>query len=290
MNNNEVVEVAGFESNTTPVNLTTGDVAISAREQHEIQAAIISAKRFPRDEAASYVKAMKSFQRPTLADNATYCFPRSGTKISGPSIDCARELARCWGNIRYGIRLIANEDKQIHIKCFAFDLESNNYIEAEDRFEKLVQRKGRDGLTKWIEPDERDLRELIFRRGAILVRNCILQILPPDLIDDALRVAEKTLLDANAGKLKQNREDAIRRIVFAFDSIGVSSGMLEKKLGHDLAVLTEQELTELQGIYRSLKDGHSARHEHFEFVGKEEQFEAMDLNAKLKGNLKDDKK
>jgi len=77
-----------------------GGLAVISREQHEIQAAIISAKKFPRDENQAYAKAIKSVQRPSMAESATYNFPRGGKSISGPSVDLARELARCWGNIR----------------------------------------------------------------------------------------------------------------------------------------------------------------------------------------------
>ena len=47
--------------------------------------------------------------------------------------------------------------------------------------------------TEWTVPDERDLRELTNRRGAICVRNAILALVPPDLVEDAMATADQTL-------------------------------------------------------------------------------------------------
>src|SRR5690606_35974269 len=117
------------------------------------------------------------------------------------------------------------DDEQVHIRGYALDLETNTYAEAEDRFAKLIQRK-RNGRTQWVEPDERDLRELVNRRGAICVRNAILQVLPADVIEDALRQSEETLRKAAAGELKQDRAGAIRRLALAFDELGVSTAAI----------------------------------------------------------------
>jgi len=74
--------------------------------------------------------------------------------------------------------VVSLTDEHVHIRGFAIDLETNASTEYEDQFKRLVQRKGRDGETHWVQPDERDLRELIGRRGAILVRNAILSYTP----------------------------------------------------------------------------------------------------------------
>ena len=153
-----------------------GELAAVAREQNEIQSAIVSAKKFPRNEQAAFVKALNSFRRQSMAEAATYSFPRGGKTVEGPSVDCARELARVWGNIRYGLRVVSQDENRLHIRAYALDLETNTYVEAEDEFSKLIQRKDKlSGATRWVTPDERDLRELMNRRGAIAIRNCLLQ-------------------------------------------------------------------------------------------------------------------
>lgn len=253
-----------FEHNSPAIQASAGMVAAAAREQHEIQAAMTIAKKFPRDEANAYSKIMKSFSRSGLAEDAVWGFPRGGKKITGPSVHCAREIARCWTNLNHGLRVVDIDERYAHIKGRCFDWESNVCIEAEDKFEMLIQRKNYNtGITEWVTPDERDGRELINRRGAILVRNCILQCIPPDLIDDAVQQAAKTMQLKAANQLKENREDTVKGIIKYFVPLGVNVAMLSEYLGHGLDLITEEQLTDLRTIARSLKDGNSKREEIF---------------------------
>jgi len=248
----------------------TGALAAVTREQTEIQSAIIVAKKFPRNEAESYSRAVKSFERPAMAEAAAYRFPRGGTNIEGPSVDTAREIARCWKNIRYGLRIadVRHDFTQkcdfIKIKGYAHDLEANNYVETEDEFRALIQRKNKKtNATEWVQPDERDLRELVNRRGAICVRNALLQVLPPDVVDEVLRTARETLRRAAAGELEQNRDDAVRRLAVAFDRIAITVPMIERFLGHKLDVISDEELAQLRTIWKSISDGQARREEFF---------------------------
>lgn len=254
----------GFDSSVPAVSNEIGVAAATSREKEEIQAAIIAAKKFPRDESASYVKAMKSFNRPSMAESALYSFPRGGKTIQGPSVDCARELARCWGNIRYGVQILSSDHESVHIRGFAYDLETNNRTESEAKFSKKIQRKNKHtGVTEWIEADERDLRELVNKHGAIAVRNALLQILPPDVVDDAEKAARETMAKAARNELGTNREDTVRKLAKAFDEIGVSSEMLSGWLGRDIKLITEDEIVSLKSIFKSIRDGNSQRDEHF---------------------------
>jgi hypothetical protein len=257
--------MSGFEGSAANAGALAqhgGALSSVAREEAEIKAAIVLARSSPRDELAAYNRIIKSCQRPTFAEGARYCFPRGDSKITGPSVQMAREAARCWGNIRYGLRVVTEDDKSMHIKGYAYDLETNNYVEAEDKFKKLIQRKSREG-TRWIEPDERDLRELINRRGAFCVRNALLQLLPPDVIEDALDAAVETMRAAANGELKQDRGAAIRRLVLAFDELQVTTEMLAAYLGHSLDLVTDQEMVDLRSVYKSIRDGQSVRGDHF---------------------------
>lgn len=263
--------LAGFEGSAANVGAIAnqvGAVASVAREEAEVKAAIVLARRFPRDEAAAYTKIMRSCDRPGFAEGAAYRFPRGGQNVTGPSVDLARELARCWGNVRYGLRVVSADADTIHIKGYAYDCETNNYTEAEDKFARLVQRKNKGtGVTEWVPPDERDTRELVNRRGAICVRNAILQLMPPDLIDDALERTTTTMRKAAAGEIKQDPAQAMRRMAAAFAEFGVTSEMLAKKLGHSLAEMSPDELASLRQIYASIRDGQSKREEYFEIGG-----------------------
>jgi hypothetical protein len=259
--------MAGFEGSAASggeLATQAGTVAAVAREEAELKAAIVLARSAPRDEAAAYTRIMKSCERPAFAEGALYRFPRGGQSVEGPSVDLAREMARCWGNIRYGLRIVTEDDDRVHIKGYAFDLETNNCVEAEDKFAKLVMRKNRQtNRTEWVKPDERDLRELVNRRGAICVRNAILQLLPPDIVDDARDKVAETMKRAASGEIKQDKAAAIRRMALAFSEHGVTTEMLTEYLGHELALVNEDELAKLRGIFKSLADGVSKREEYF---------------------------
>ncbi len=259
--------LAGFQSSAAAGSAMAhqaGTVAAVAREEAEIKAAIVLARGNPRDEARAYTRIIQSCQRPTFAEGACYSFPRGGARVEGPSIDMARELARCWTNVRYGLRIVTEDAASVHIKGYAYDLEANNYVEAEDKFSKLIQRKNRDGGTSWVQPDERDLRELVNRRGAICVRNAILQLIPPDIIEDAVLKVGETMRKAAAGDLEQDRPAAIRRMVLAFANIQVTTEMLAGKIGNSVDNITDEQLAELRKIYASMRDGNSKREDHFE--------------------------
>lgn len=258
---------------------------LAHREQTDVQAAIVSAKHFPRNEVACSLAVVKSFSRASLAETARYTFPRGGKNITGPSVDCARELARIWGNMRYGLRIVGMTEELVHIRGYAVDLESNSQSEYEDQFKRLVQRKGRDGQTSWVTPDERDLRELIGRRGAILIRNAILSLLPSDVIDSALAAADKTLRGLASGELKASREDVVKNLAARFDLLGVSVAMLENYLGHSLTDANAEEVTELKSIGKSLSDGMTKREDHFELSSEAATDGSTPLN-RIKERLK----
>lgn len=223
--------------------------AALAEKQFEIQSAIIIARKYPRNEDQAFAKLMKACKRTAFAEEAAYSFPRGGTNVTGPSVNIAREAARLWGNIRYGLHIVRDDEESRQIRGWAYDVETNTKIEAEDDFAKLISRKGKGNVV----PDERDLRELTNRRGAILVRNCLLQLLPKDLIEDALDRCTQTL----KSNVEKDPDAARKRAILAFSDLGITPPMLEEKLGHPLAECTPKEIADLRKVYSSIKDGHS---------------------------------
>jgi hypothetical protein len=241
-----------------------GTASAIAREEAELKAAIVLARATPREELAAYRAIRKACQRPSFAAAAMYSFPRGNQQIVGPSVDLAREMARVWGNIDYGVRVVTEDETHIHLKGYAFDLETNARVTLEDKFRKLIQRKDkRTGETKWVTPDERDARELLNRRGAFLERNCILKLMPPDFIDDAMDEADATKAKSAKGELQADREGTVKKMVMAFDEVQVTPEMLSEYLGHAVDDVTDRELADLKAIFKSLRDGNSEREEYF---------------------------
>lgn len=261
-----------------PATTEVGAISAVAREQSEIQAQVLAAKKFPRDENAAIVRIQKAFARPGMAAKAQYSYERGGKPVVGPSVAAARELARCWGNIRAGSRIVSIDETYVHVKGQAFDLETNTYQETEAKFERLVQRK-----RGWIKPDERELRELANKQCSICERNATLRIIPKDVVDDAMATARATLRKQAAGKLKESREDTVKGIAVGFDTLGVTIEMLEQRLCHPLSLVNEDEVVELRGIYESIKDGNTDRRDYFDLgpVAPKSSKKTDDLNEQL---------
>jgi len=265
--------LSSFPENSPPVpavreSTAHGEAAVVASQETAGQVVRVAAQMAminPRKPMAARAELLESCQRPGFASAAEYSFPRGGKTIRGPSVDLAREGARCWGNIQYGFSVVSQSATEIHLQGFAWDLQANLRIEMEDRFRRLQQRTDRNtGETKWVEPDERDLRELVNRKGALLVRNCLLQVLPPDLVDEAVDRSRKTLQAVAKNAVAKNPKETAKGLVDAFAPLGVTVEMLEDRLGHNLEVITAEEYAELVTVGKSLRDGQSKREEHFE--------------------------
>jgi len=78
------------------------DVA-QTRAAQEVQAAVLLAKRFPRNETDAIARILQACKRKSLAEQSQYAYPRGGTKVEGPSIRLAEVLAQNWGNIESGV-------------------------------------------------------------------------------------------------------------------------------------------------------------------------------------------
>lgn len=229
-----------------------GELAVSmqtAMARHEIEGAIIVARRFPRNEDAAYARIIKSCQRPMFAVKARYSYPRGGQQIEGPSVDLAREMARCWGNIRYGADVIHDDDDSRTIRGWAWDVETNTKETQDSTFKKLVFRKGKG----WIKPDERDLLERTNSIAARCVRNCLLHLVPPDLKEEAIAEAKRTI----EGDVAKNPDEARRKMIRAFQTVGVQVEQLEVYLGHPLAQASPAEVADLRSVWKSISDGNS---------------------------------
>lgn len=215
--------------------------------QKETEGAIIIAKKFPRNSLDMYGKLIESTKRFGFADAATYSYKRGTTIISGPSINLAKEAARLWGNIRYGIDIVNDDDESVTIQAWAWDMENNTRDSQENKFKKLIYRK----VDGWKKPDERDLRELVNRHGSLTLRNCLLNLMPKDFIDDAVAQCKETLKN----RVGESPKETLKKVVKGFTDMGITVKMLETRLTHPLNECSVDEITDLREIYKSIRDG-----------------------------------
>ena len=144
-----------------------------SRQAQEVQAAMVIAKRFPRDEVDSYNRIMQSCKRRSLAESAMYEYPRGGTKVTGPSIRLAESMAQNWGNLDFGITELEQKNGESQVMAYAWDLETNTrQVKIFSVPHIRSTKKGNVPLT-----DPRDIYEMVANQGARRLRSCILAMI-----------------------------------------------------------------------------------------------------------------
>lgn len=237
-------------------NINQGTVAIEAsRAIAEAQGKLVIAKRFPRDEVAAYAKAMEACQRPTMAEKAFYSFPRGGQTVEGPTIRFAEELARCWGNIDYGIKELSQDDGKSEMQAYAWDLETN--AQSVQNFTNPHKREKTDRQTKTVVMEEltsqRDIYELNANMATRRLRSRILAILPAWFVEDAISECKKTLAGNNDIPLI----DRVKKMVVQFAKLGVTQEQIERRLKRKIDTMTADDFAQYVGIYNAIKGGES---------------------------------
>ena len=252
-------------------NINQGTVAIEAsRAIAEAQGKLVIAKRFPRDEVQAYNRVAQACQRKGIAEKAFYSYNRGGGTVSGPTIRFAEELARCWGNIDYGIKELSQDDGKSEMQAYAWDLETNAQSVQNFTNPHIREVGGKAKLLT----SQRDIYEINANMGARRLRSRILAILPTDLVDMAIAECKKTLVGNNDEPLI----DRVKKMVVAFGKIGVTQEQIEKRLNRKVDTMTVDDFTDYVGIYNAIKQGESKIFEWFEA-----EKVASDLTDALKG-------
>lgn len=240
-----------IESDDRQLRPATTETAV-ARETAAVQAAMIAAKKFPRDESTALDRVLKSCKRRGLAEVACYEYAKGGTKISGPSIRLAEVMAQNWGNMDFGFREVerkparAGNPGESTVEAYAWDLETN--VRRSMVFSVLHVRDTKQGRKPL--SDEREIYELVANQASRRIRACILAVIPGDIQDAAVEQCEKTL----QGSSEPVREQ-VAKMLQAFATIGVSSEMVAARVQHSVDAITAGELATLRRVYASIRDG-----------------------------------
>lgn len=273
--NNQIANI--YESNMQVQNkeLSATKEMVTTRQAQEVQAAMVIAKRFPRDEVEAFNRILKSCQRKTLAEQSMYEYPRGGQKVTGPSIRLAEALAQNWGNLDYGIVELEQNNGESQVMAYAWDLETNTRQSKIFSVPHIRATKhGNKTLT-----DPRDIYEMVANQGARRLRACILGVIPGDVIDSAVEQCQLTLKGANPEPLI----DRVRKMVKTFeDKFSVTKEMLEEYIGCNSDAFSENDFMRLRNIYGSLKDGMSKRDDYFKIKPAEKSVFELDNSEKTK--------
>jgi len=220
----------------------------TTRQAQEVQAAMIIAKRFPRDEQQSADRILAACSRKTLAENALYSFPRGGAEVTGPSIRLAEAIAQSWGNMDNGYIELEQANGESKVMAYAWDLETNT---RQSKVFTVPHRRDTSSGSKVL-TDSRDIYELVANQAARRVRSCILSLIPGDVVDMAVKQCEATLRASMEGVPIATR---IENMVKAFAEFEVTPEQLRGYIGKNVEAFDENDLVRLQKVYRSIKDG-----------------------------------
>jgi hypothetical protein len=242
----------------TPTHLGQATAVEQSRAVAEVQAAVVVAQQCPRSITAAQAAMRESCAQKGLAERAFYRFPRAGQTVSGPSVHLARELARCWGNVQYGIEELRRDDfgGYSEMQAWAWDVQTNT--RSRSVFVVPHKRDTQKGVKELV--DMRDIYENNANNGARRLREAIFSILPPWFVEDAKDRCSATLRDGGGKPLAARVADAIK--LFG-DRYGVVQDQLEQKLGRASDRWTEHDVAQLTVTYRSLERGEVAKDDEF---------------------------
>lgn len=236
-----------------------------ARAVAEVAAAVRVAQDCPRDTAAAIREMQAACSQPALANRAFFSVPRAGGRVEGSTVHLARELARCWGNLDYGIREMRRDDEAgvSEMQAWAWDQQSNvrssrSFVVPHARMVGSAKRgdKRRERLD--------DLADIANNNNSVAaraVRETIFTVLPVWFREQAEQVATRTLNGEGTGKtLDQRKADALEHFANAWN---VTREQIEKRLDRPVAQWTAQDIGFLQVLHGELSRGEKRAEEEF---------------------------
>lgn len=279
---NEVAPMNEFMASNAPKAPEGMMSTATNKEMEVVKAQIFMAKQFPRDTFAAMNRILDAVKRPSLAQAAAYQYARGGQSISGPSIRLAEVAAQNWGNIDYGIRELERHSDESVAQAYAWDLETNVRVEKTFTVRHVRDTKrGQIPLTS-----DRDIYELVANNGARRLRAAIMEVIPGDVFEKALQVANQTL----SGQSDKPLSDRIAHMLKGFDeNYGVTKEMVEKKVQRKAETINERQYADLVRIAQSLKDGVGSVEDFFEVEHKDENTKAMEEKFAAKAHKEADK-
>ncbi|MUN41493.1 hypothetical protein [Actinomadura litoris] len=240
-----------------PGRIGQGTVVEQSRAAAEVMAAVEVAQRFPRDVQYARNQMIESCKQRHLAERAFYRFPRAGGPVSGASVHLARELARCWGHIQYGIVEMRRDDEfgQSEMQAWAWDVQTNSRVSTTFIVPHLRDTKQGPSQLKEL----RDVYENNANQGSRRVREMIFAILPPWFVAEAKDLCNATLNDGGGVPLATRIANAIEK----YAEIGITLAQLEAKVGEPNGRWTPHAAAQLGVIYQSIQRGEVRKEEEF---------------------------
>lgn len=237
-----------------PTRISQGTAIEQSRAVAQVQAAVVVARQYPRDEQRALRAMAEACARPQLANRAFYEYRRGSERVTGSTIKLAQELARIWGNVDFGLAELSldAEHGQSEMLAYAWDLESNA------RFSQIViVQHVRDKKVNGVKvaervQDQRDVYELNTSNAARRLREAIRRVVPEWFFEEAESRCRATLENPGDGLTLAQR---IARMASAFERYGIDMPRLEARVGKAVSEWTGFDVGQLTIAGESLKRG-----------------------------------
>ena len=222
----------------------------------EVQAAVVVAQQCPRDLARAEAEMREACGRTALAERA---FFRVTNRGQGPSVHLARELARVWGNVQYGVKETRRDDAAgvSEVLAFAWDVQTNT---RSDRSFVVPHQRMKDGKRVPLI----DLTDVYLNNqniGARAVRECIFTVLPTYFVEMAESLCRDTLRDGDGKPLTERVNEMV---AWAGANFGVKVGQLEERLGKRRGQWDAGDVAQMRVTFLSIQRGETTVDEEFQ--------------------------
>lgn len=223
----------------------------------ELDIQISTAKHYPRSIQSFRQDAMSMATIDT--GTAASCFYKlkrkdkdgGSTFIEGPSVRLAEIIASAWGNIRFGARIIAEDERFVIAQGVAHDLEKNvsNTIEVSRRITNKNNIRYSDDMIS------------VTKNAAcsIALRNAIFKTIPFTYANQVYEQAKKVAI-GSAKTLTERKKSMLD----LFSKMGVTvqeiTDFLELKNIEDIGL---KEVETMIGVFTAIKDGDTTIDEQF---------------------------
>lgn len=241
------LSVAGGATNATAMSMANA-AAMEAIGMIQV------AKMFPRDEKECMKKLELACGRVKLAEMSTYAYSKGGTSIEGASVHLLKAIAKIFGNIKSGYRIVESNKMETKCEAFAWDLESNYYESVPFKVRHIRHTRGGDyPLT-----DDREIYELIANNAARRERKCLEAVISDDVVEQALEWCGATL-SADVENFD------VKKMLKAFLEYNVTKEDIEAFIQRDIEALKSAPgvVVRLRKIMTAFKDGVAKKEDFF---------------------------
>lgn len=263
----------------------TASSMVAAHAEAMAKARFFIAVQRPRDLEVVRERLVAACADPLFAEDATYQLKRWDARaqeervIEGFSARFAEAVRTALGNIDVETTVLLDDEEKLIVQVVVTDLESNVTervpIVVRKRIERrklnkgqvpIATRTGSDGQTIYIvaaTDDEVQMRLNSAQSKA--TRNAVLRLLRADIRQECWDQV------VAAQRIAATQDGATAKAIAAFRDLGVSPEQLAAFLGREsLGNLTADELQELRGILRAIRDGEATWAEVMESRGAQE--------------------